>query len=68
MSLLFQFWYAIITVGDADVLNQEGFLRDTIHFSALILNFKSIRQKRHEKTLTHIREIKKVVEEITHLC
>ena len=37
---------------------QEGILVDTAqHF----LNFKSIRQNRHQKTLTHICEIKKLL-------
>ena len=63
MLLLFEFWYAVITV--EDVPNHEGILRDT---SQHFLNFKSIRQNRHQKTLSHIREIKKIIEEITQLC
>ena len=62
MLLLFEFWYAVITVDD--VSNQEGILRDT---SQHFLNFKSIRQNRHQKTLTYIREIKNIVEKITTL-
>ena len=54
MLLLLKFGYAAITVGDAS--NQERILRDT---SQHFLNFKSIRQNRHQKTPTHIREIKK---------
>ena len=63
MLLLFQFWYAAILVGA--VLSQEGMKRDA---SQHFLNFRSIRQNRHEKTLTHIRESKKIAEKITKLC
>ena len=53
---------AVITVGDAS--NQEGILCDTTQY---FLNFKNIRQNHHQKTLTHIREIKKITEETTQL-